>query len=58
MLVLPPLLWAGNAVVGRAVTDLIPPVSCNVVRGALAAAVLLVAAGAAGVQSRLRMAPW
>ena len=32
MLVLPPLLWAGNAVVGRAVAGLIPPVTFNLVR--------------------------
>lgn len=41
MLALPPLLWAGNAVVGRAVTGLIPPVTFNLVRWALAALILL-----------------
>ena len=41
MLVLPPLLWAGNAVVGRAVAGLIPPVTFNLVRWTLAALILL-----------------
>jgi drug/metabolite transporter (DMT)-like permease len=36
----PPLLWAGNAVVGRAVAGTIPPLLLNALRWALAAAVL------------------
>ena len=41
LLVLPPLLWAGNAVVGRAVADLVPPIMLNFLRWALALALLL-----------------
>ena len=32
MLTLPPLLWAGNAVVGRVVGDLVPPITLNLLR--------------------------
>jgi drug/metabolite transporter (DMT)-like permease len=38
----PPLLWAGNAVVGRAVAGTIAPLLLNALRWALAAAVLAV----------------
>lgn len=41
MLVIPPLLWAGNAVVGRLVHDLVPPVTLNFLRWAIALLVLL-----------------
>ena len=41
LLTLPPLLWAGNAVVGRAVHELISPMTLNFLRWALAFAVLL-----------------
>ena len=41
LLTLPPLLWAGNAVVGRAVADLIPPMTLNFFRWLIAFAVLL-----------------
>lgn len=36
LLTLPPLLWAGNAVIGRVVRDDIPPMLLNAVRWALA----------------------
>lgn len=36
LLTLPPLLWAGNAVLGRAVRDAIPPLTLNALRWALA----------------------
>ena len=36
LLVVPPLLWAGNAVVGRMVTDLVPPMTLNFLRWAVA----------------------
>ncbi len=36
MLVLPPLLWAGNAVVGRAIGGLMPPLLLNAMRWTLA----------------------
>jgi len=41
LLVLAPLLWAGNAVVGRMVHDLIPPLTLNFLRWVLAFALLL-----------------
>jgi drug/metabolite transporter (DMT)-like permease len=41
LLVLPPLLWAGNAVVGRVVGDLVPPMTLNFLRWALAFVILL-----------------
>lgn len=37
----PPLLWAGNAVVGRLVAGLIPPMMLNALRWALAVVILL-----------------
>ncbi|QYY24911.1 DMT family transporter [Diaphorobacter sp. MNS-0] len=41
MLMAAPLLWAGNAVVGRALNTLIPPITLNFVRWLLAFALLL-----------------
>jgi drug/metabolite transporter (DMT)-like permease len=41
LLTLPPLLWAGNAVVGRLVTGMVPPVTLNFLRWALAFLILL-----------------
>ena len=41
LLTIPPLLWAGNAVVGRLVNDLVPPVTLNLLRWVLALAILL-----------------
>ena len=41
LLVLAPLLWAGNAVVGRLVHDLVPPITLNFLRWLLAFAILL-----------------
>lgn len=41
LLVIPPLLWAGNAVVGRLVNGLVPPVTLNFLRWVLAFALLL-----------------
>lgn len=45
LLTLPPLLWAGNAVVGRLVHGLVPPMTLNLLRWLLAFAVLLPLAG-------------
>jgi drug/metabolite transporter (DMT)-like permease len=45
LLVVPPLMWAGNAVVGRLVTDLVPPITLNFLRWALALVILLPVAG-------------
>lgn len=41
LLTVPPLLWAGNAVVGRVVRDLVSPMSLNFIRWLLAFIVLL-----------------
>jgi drug/metabolite transporter (DMT)-like permease len=41
LLTLPPLLWAGNAVVGRLVVGLVPPITLNFLRWALALLILL-----------------
>ena len=45
LLTIPPLLWAGNAVVGRMVNALVPPVTLNFLRWALAFLILLPLAG-------------
>jgi drug/metabolite transporter (DMT)-like permease len=42
LLTLPPLLWAGNAVVGRLMVPLVPPVTLNALRWIGVLAVLLV----------------
>ena len=41
LLTLPPVLWAGNAVVGRLVAPLVPPITLNFLRWALAFLLLL-----------------
>ena len=41
LLTLPPLLWAGNAVVGRLLAGVVPPVTLNFLRWALAFLILL-----------------
>ena len=41
LLTVPPLMWAGNDVVGRAVADLIPPMTLNFFRWIIAFAILL-----------------
>lgn len=38
---LPPLMWAGNAIVGRMMVGTVPPLTLNFLRWALAAALLL-----------------
>ncbi|MDO8448519.1 MAG: DMT family transporter [Rhodoferax sp.] len=45
LLTVPPLLWAGNAVVGRLVSDLVSPMTLNFLRWVLAFALLLPLAG-------------
>ena len=45
MLTVPPLLWAGNAVVGRLVSDLVPPITLNFLRWSIAFFILLPLAG-------------
>ena len=41
MLTLPPLMWAGNAVVGRLMVGLVPPLTLNALRWSLALLILL-----------------
>ncbi len=41
LLVTPPLLWAGNAVVGRMIHELVPPITLNFIRWVLAFLILL-----------------
>ena len=46
LLTLPPILWAGNAVVGRIVAPLVSPMTLNLLRWAIAFVLLLPLAGA------------
>jgi drug/metabolite transporter (DMT)-like permease len=41
LMTVPPLMWAGNAIVGRLVVDLVPPLTFNLLRWLLALALLL-----------------
>ena len=41
LLTVPPVLWAGNAIVGRLVRDAVPPMTLNRIRWSIALAVLL-----------------
>ncbi|HYD76752.1 DMT family transporter [Ramlibacter sp.] len=45
LLLLPPMLWAGNAVVGRMMVGLVPPMTLNLLRWVLAFLLLLPLAG-------------
>src|SRR5690606_10948143 len=41
LLMIPPLLWAGNAIVGRIAAPLIPPLTLNFLRWAIALIIIL-----------------
>ncbi|MCH8621625.1 DMT family transporter [Undibacterium sp. TS12] len=41
LLVIPPLLWSGNAIVGRMIHDMVPPITLNLIRWVLAFLILL-----------------
>ncbi|MDB5932972.1 MAG: EamA family transporter [Massilia sp.] len=41
LLTIPPLLWAGNAIVGRLVRDAVPPMTLNLLRWSIALVILL-----------------
>lgn len=41
LLVVPPLMWAGNAIVGRLVHEMVPPLMLNFLRWAIALVILL-----------------
>ena len=45
LLTIPPLMWAGNAVVGRLVSELVSPMTLNLLRWLIAFALLLPLAG-------------
>ena len=45
LLVIPPLMWAGNAVVGRMMQGTVPPITFNFLRWSLALLILLPIAG-------------
>ncbi len=45
LLTVPPVLWAGNAVVGRLVHEWVPPMTLNLLRWAIALVILLPLAG-------------
>ncbi|KQV79843.1 hypothetical protein ASD15_17610 [Massilia sp. Root351] len=45
LLTLAPLLWAGNAIVGRMVHDVVPPITLNFLRWGIALLILLPLAG-------------
>jgi drug/metabolite transporter (DMT)-like permease len=45
LLTLPPVLWAGNAVVGRMVHESVPPMTLNLLRWVIALVILLPLAG-------------
>jgi drug/metabolite transporter (DMT)-like permease len=45
LLTIPPLLWAGNAIVGRMVHEMVPPILLNFLRWAIAFLLLLPLAG-------------
>jgi drug/metabolite transporter (DMT)-like permease len=41
LLIVPPVMWAGNAVVGRMIHELVPPITLNFLRWAIALLILL-----------------
>jgi len=47
LLSIPPVLWAGNAIIGRLVRDAMPPMTLNLLRWSIALLILLVLGRAA-----------
>ena len=45
LLVIPTFLWAGNAVVGQVISDMIPPITLNFIRWLLAFCILAMFGG-------------
>ena len=58
LLTIPPLLWAGNAIVGRLVRAAVPPMTLNLLRWAIAIVVLLPLGRAAFRQGSGLLANW
>jgi drug/metabolite transporter (DMT)-like permease len=58
LLTIPPLLWAGNAIVGRLVREAVPPMTLNLLRWALALVYLLPLGRAAFAPGSGLLANW
>jgi drug/metabolite transporter (DMT)-like permease len=58
LLTVPPILWAGNAVVGRLVREAVPPMTLNLLRWAIALVLLLPLGRAAFAQGSGMLANW
>jgi drug/metabolite transporter (DMT)-like permease len=58
LLTIPPLLWAGNAIVGRLVREAVPPMTLNLLRWAIALVILLPLGHAAFRQGSGALANW
>jgi drug/metabolite transporter (DMT)-like permease len=58
LLTVPPLLWAGNAIVGRLVREAVPPMTLNLLRWTIAALILLPLGRAALRQGSGLFANW
>jgi len=58
LLTVPPVLWAGNAIVGRLVRDAVPPMTLNLIRWTIALAVLVPLGRAAFRQGSGVLANW
>jgi drug/metabolite transporter (DMT)-like permease len=58
LLTVPPLLWAGNAIVGRLVRDAVPPMTLNLLRWSIALVILLPLGRAAFSHGSGALANW
>jgi drug/metabolite transporter (DMT)-like permease len=58
LLAVPPLLWAGNAIVGRLVREAVPPMTLNLLRWVIALVILLPMARAAFTPGSGLVANW
>ncbi len=58
LLSVPPILWAGNAIVGRLVRDAVPPMTLNLIRWSIALLVLVPLGRAALKQGSGVLANW
>ncbi len=58
LLTVPPLLWAGNAIVGRMVRDAVPPMTLNLLRWSIALLILLPLGRALFAQRGILLASW
>ena len=58
LLTVAPLLWAGNAIVGRLVRDAVPPMTLNLLRWSIALLILLPLGGAVFRRDAALLANW